>query len=87
MTMHHLRLALLALLAALVIGLSGVASANAARHKKVRAAAPPPAPVYAQPASRPATRPTNRPTWAAPQECLTDDGYGRFLPCAIGDGR
>jgi len=67
------------LLATLVIGLSGISSADAARHKKVRAAAPQPAAVYAQPAGRPA--------WIAPQECVTNDGYGRFLPCAIGDGR
>ena len=78
--MHRLRLALLA---ALVFGLSGSgSSADAAPHKKVRAATQP-APVYAQPASRPDIRPP----WAAPQDCLTNDGYGRFLPCAIGDGR
>ena len=29
----------------------------------------------------------NRPVWAAPQQCYTDDGYGRFLPCDVGDGR
>jgi hypothetical protein len=28
-----------------------------------------------------------RPAWAAPQQCLSDDGYGRFLPCDVGDGR
>jgi hypothetical protein len=29
----------------------------------------------------------NRPAWAAPWQCVTDDGYGRYLPCAVGDGR
>jgi len=76
--MHRLRLALLA---TLVIGLSGISSADAARHKKVRAVAPQPAPVYGQPANHLGNRAPSR--W----ECFTDDGYGRFLPCAIGDGR
>jgi hypothetical protein len=77
-TMHRL-----ALLAAFVIGLSGITSADAARHKKVKGT-PQPAPAYAQPANRPDIRPP----WAmSPQQCFTDDGYGRFLPCAIGDGR
>ena len=26
----------------------------------------------------------NRPAWAAPGECFTDDGYGRFWPCSAG---
>ena len=76
-TMHRL------LLAALVFGLFGMASADAVRHKKARAVTPQPAPVYAQPAHRPDIRPP----WAAPQHCFTNDGYGRFLPCEIGDGR
>jgi hypothetical protein len=28
----------------------------------------------------------NRPYWAAPGECFTDDGGGRFRPCNAGDG-
>jgi hypothetical protein len=53
----------------------------AARHKhKVRAPAAQSVPVM-QPAF------ANRPTWAAPQQCYTNDGYGRFLPCDVGDGR
>lgn len=67
----------LILSAALTIGLFGMPPADAAQHKKVRA------PVEAQPVSRPMARPA----WAAPQQCLTDDGYGRFLPCGLGDGR
>jgi hypothetical protein len=26
----------------------------------------------------------SRPVWAAPQQCFTDDGYGRFTPCEGG---
>ena len=25
-----------------------------------------------------------RPSWAGPNECFTDDGYGRFWPCGAG---
>jgi hypothetical protein len=24
-----------------------------------------------------------RPAWAGPNECFTDEGYGRFVPCSI----
>ena len=73
------RLAVLAAVAAL--GIFGLSAADAAtRHKhKFRAVAPvatPSQPVFA-----------NRPIWAAPQQCFTNDGYGRFLPCDVGDGR
>jgi len=79
----------LALLAAAGIALAGMSPADAApRHKhKVRA----PVSTQAAPAVQPAftNRPTfaNRPTWAAPQQCYTNDGFGRFLPCDVGDGR
>jgi|KBSSwiStaDraftv2_1062776.scaffolds.fasta_scaffold671644_2 hypothetical protein len=54
----------------------------AARHKhKVRAAVV----TRAVPVVQPAV--ANRPAWAAPWQCVTDDGYGRYLPCAVGDGR
>ena len=66
--MHRLLFALPVLL---VIGAS---PAEAARHKKPRAAAPQHA-RYVQP---------SRPPWAG---CLTDNGYGRYLPCDLGDGR
>ena len=70
----------LVLFVAIVI--AGMSPADAAaRHKhKVRAAAAQSVPVM-QPAF------TNRPAWAAPQQCYTNDGYGRFLPCDVGDGR
>ena len=71
----------LALFVAVVI--AGMSPAEAAaRHKhKVR----PPAVTQRAPLMQPAV--ANRPVWAAPQQCLTDDGYGRFLPCDVGDGR
>jgi len=57
------------------------ATANAAaRHKakhQLKPAAAQVAPSY-QEAS------PNRPRWAAPQQCFTDDGYGRFTPCEGG---
>jgi len=71
--MHRLLFALPVLLAV------GASPADAARHKKVKHAAPRHTPAYVQPA--------NRPPWAAPQQCLTDNGYGRYLPCDLGDGR
>ena len=71
----------LALFVAVVI--AGMSPAEAAaRHKhKVRHApvaqnAPVMQPVVA-----------NRPVWAAPQQCFTNEGYGRFVPCDVGDGR
>ena len=71
----------LVLFVAIVI--AGMSPADAAaRHKhKVR----PPAVVQNAPVVQRAV--ARRPAWAAPQQCLTDDGYGRFLPCDVGDGR
>jgi hypothetical protein len=77
-TMHRL-----AVLAAAGIVIAAMSPADAAsRHKhKVRAT-----PVATQRAPvQPAV--ANRPVWAAPQQCYTDDGYGRFLPCDLSDGR
>lgn len=71
------------LLIAAGIALFVGSSADAApRHKhKVR-----PAPAaQSAPVMQPAF--VRRPAWAAPQQCVTDDGYGRFLPCDVGDGR
>jgi len=73
------RLALI-LAATVTVSLFGMPSADAAWHKKTKAA-PPAAEV------QPASRAMARPPWAAPQQCFTDDGYGRFLSCSTGDGR
>ena len=72
----------LALFAAVGTVIAAVAPADAAaRHKhKVR-----PAVTQAAPVVQPAV--AGRPAWAAPWRCVTDDGYGRYLPCDVGDGR
>ena len=69
----------LTLWVAVTILLSGL-SANAAPHRKHKTRAAPPA-LVTQPVAG------SRPAWASPQQCLTNDGYGRFLPCDLGDGR
>ena len=67
--------------AGIVVGLSGISPADAAaRHKHKIRAVPSVAHAVAQPVAG------NRPVWAAPQQCFTNDGYGRFLPCDLGDG-
>jgi hypothetical protein len=66
---------------ALVTALIGTVSADAAtRHKHhsrvartVQAQQPHAYPEY-----------PSRPRWAAPQQCFTDDGYGRYTPCEGG---
>ena len=64
--------------------LAGVGVADAKHHKRHKAYR---APVAAYvPASPYAVYP-NRPPWAAPWQCFTDEGYGRFLPCDMGGGR
>jgi len=73
----------LAVLAA-AIAICGFSAADAApRHKQKHKAH---APTQARAAAMPPTFAT-RPAWAAPQQCFTNDGYGRFLPCDVGDGQ
>jgi hypothetical protein len=40
--------------------------------------------VQSTPAAARAYEFANRPSWAGPNECFTDDGYGRFWPCSAG---
>jgi hypothetical protein len=62
-----------------LLSVVGLAPADAATKKKVRHPAPATvAPLYAYPA------PTRGPVWAAPGECYTDEGYGRYWPCGAG---
>ncbi|HKS62873.1 MAG TPA: hypothetical protein VJT13_14315 [Xanthobacteraceae bacterium] len=65
-----------------VTSLGTTATADAAARHKVkhhtRPFAAQTAPSYGQAAW------PNRPRWAAPQQCFTDDGYGRFTPCEGG---
>jgi len=65
------------LLAALAILFAGVAADAAPHHKPHKRAAPA--------AEAPAPRaPLNRPSWAGPNQCFTDEGYGRYMPCDSG---
>ena len=74
----------LVFLVAAGIAIAAMSPADAApRHKhKVRAA---PAVTQRAPVMYPVV--ANRPIWAAPQQCFTDEGYGRFVPCDVGDSR
>ncbi|MGB9365685.1 MAG: hypothetical protein WCE79_06705 [Xanthobacteraceae bacterium] len=64
------------------LSLAGIGTADAAAKKKTtRQVAPGPAitaPVYPYYAQTPG------PVWANPNECFTDEGYGRYWPCGAG---
>lgn len=66
----------------LALSLAGIGAADAAaKKKKARQVAPAPAvsvPVY------PSYARTPGPVWANPNECFTDEGYGRYWPCGAG---
>jgi hypothetical protein len=70
---------LIAVIAALSLGICGADAAS--KKKKVRHVAPAPAmsapvaPYYAR---------TPGPPWANPNDCYTDEGYGRYLRCGGG---
>lgn len=82
------------ILAAAVVSLGALAASDPAeaRHKRhhLRPHAYPkrvvpvyPRAVYPAPI-RVWPLPRNRPPWAAPWECYTDEGYGRFRSCSAG---
>ena len=61
-----------------VLSLASQDAADAAskrKRQKVRVMLP----VLTTPVAR-----TPGPSWAGPNECWTDDGYGRYLPCGVG---
>jgi hypothetical protein len=66
------------IIVAVAVALAGT-SAEAAARKKPEARALQSAAVAAR-----TYEVANRPSWAAPGECFTDDGYGRFSPCSSG---
>lgn len=73
-TMHRILFA-----AAFATALVGSADAATKKRQHVRVERPVAmerAPVF--------TPSNTRPAWAAPQQCFTDDGYGRFTPCEGG---
>ena len=67
---------LIALIAILSLGIGGADAAT--KKKKVRHVAPTPA------TSAPANLRTPGPPWAGPNDCYTDEGYGRYLRCGGG---
>ena len=71
------------LIAAAVL-LAGIGAADATSHQK-RYKAVRSAPVAAYVPVYPVV--PNRPVWAAPWQCFTDEGYGRFRPCDAGPNR
>jgi hypothetical protein len=72
------------IIVAVALVLAGTSSADAARRKgpKPEARAWQTAAVAARPYYGPAV--AAGPAWAAPGECFTDDGYGRFWSCSAG---
>jgi hypothetical protein len=68
--------------AALAFSFASLDAADAAgKHKrqKVRAHLP----AVTAPMKPAVTRPPG-PSWAGPNDCYTDEGYGRYLPCGGG---
>jgi hypothetical protein len=65
-----------------VLALIGSDAADAAgKHKRQKVRAHPPAvtvPMKSTVTRRPG------PSWAGPNDCYTDEGYGRYLPCGGG---
>jgi hypothetical protein len=72
-----LRVSLAILVILSFANLSGADAANKRKKPKVR-----PAPVGTLQA--PAMARTPGPSWAGPNECFTDEGYGRYWPCGGG---
>jgi hypothetical protein len=75
---------LIAAVAALSFAATGAVDAKS-KHKRYRAHYGVP---YAYVPVSPYAARTPGPPWAAPWECYTDEGYGRYRPCSAGrDGR
>jgi len=68
--------------AAVAISFTSIDVANAATKKK-RHKVQHPAPISYVPAA-PSTQRTPGPAWASPNDCFTDEGYGRYLRCGGG---
>lgn len=73
------------LVAVAALSLTGVGAADAAtKHKRHKAVAHHPAGLYEPPA--PNTMQPRGPIGANPNDCFTDEGYGRYWPCGAGKG-
>jgi hypothetical protein len=71
------------IMAVTAISFAAVGAADAAsgkKRKKMRHHGP--AVVHVAPS--PYALPGPRPVWAAPWQCFTDEGYGRYRPCDAG---
>jgi hypothetical protein len=70
------------LVAVAALSLTSLDTADAAgKRKRQRIHAHPPAATV--PMKSTITRPAG-PSWAGPNDCYTDEGYGRYLPCGAG---
>ena len=64
------------------LSLASLDTADAAsKRKRQKIRAHPPAATV--PMKSNVTRPPG-PSWAGPNDCYTDEGYGRYLPCGAG---
>jgi len=72
-----LRIIVAAMVAVSFASLDVADAATKKKKQKVRATAPV---SYSAPASMRAPGPP----WAGPNDCYTDEGYGRYLPCGGG---
>jgi hypothetical protein len=74
----------IAALALLSLACAGPADAATKKKRTHHTASAPvmsaPAPLYPYRAQTPG------PPWASPNECYTDEGYGRYWPCGAGKG-
>jgi hypothetical protein len=73
-----LKIVLAAVVALCLAGIDTADAASKRKRQKVRSV-----PVVTMPA-KPAIARTPGPIWAGPNECFTDEGYGRYLPCGAG---
>ena len=73
-----LRIVLAVIVASAFASLDTADAASKRKRQKVRAA-----PVVTMPA-KPAIARTPGPSWAGPNDCYTDEGYGRYLQCGAG---
>jgi len=65
--------------AAAVLSLAATTSADAASKRKRHVVRSAPVVTTGAPVAR-----TPGPSWANPNDCYTDEGYGRYWPCGAG---
>jgi hypothetical protein len=75
----NIRILITAVTALSFVAVSAADAATKRKRQKVRAYPP----VITAPA-KPAIARTPGPSWAGPNDCFTDEGYGRYWPCGGG---